>query len=256
MSNHDWIGPFIVLATVFSSSAGAESFCDPSLKKTDHPTAYKARTGRCEGVYAQQVGTVSLDVRSLVSRFGSFDLNRDSELQLAWTAPPGSERNVRLRAFSFKPGLYYRMDTALPAARGSYGWPTDVLGGQDIEVEEDLGIVGWIELPGPGSTTREVYLPLRAAGAAQEEDYEMAIVPSKRLQSVHVTISRLDANGGVASVLRRNEELGEGYYPSDKPTWLSTGKLGPAGFYRIEVTVTPDSGTPLKQSFELYHPGK
>lgn len=249
-------GPLIVVLVAFSLPAGAESFCDPSLmKKMDHPTAYKERKGRCEGVYAQQVSTVSLDIRSLVSGFGSFDPNRDLELPLAWTAPPGQERNVRLRAFSFHPKVHYRMDTAVPAARGSYPWPTDVLASQDLAVE-DLGIIGWIELPGPGGTAREVYLPLRAAGAAQEEGYEIAIFPSQSLESVHVTLSRLDADGGVAAVLRRNEELGEGYYPSKKPTWFSTGKLGPAGFYRIEIAVTPESGAPLKQSFELYHPGK
>jgi hypothetical protein len=255
MSSRALTGVLIVVLAALSLPVGAESFCDPSLvNKTDHPTAYKERKGRCEGVYSQQVSTVSLDIRSLVSSFDSFDPNRDLELPLAWTAPLGRERNVRLRAFSFNPRVHYRMDTTVPSAHGSYRWPTDVLASQDLAVE-DLGIIGWIELPGPGGT-REVYLPLRAAGAAQEEDYEIAIFPSEQLNSVHVTISRLDANGGVAAVLRRNEELGEGYYPSKKPTWLSTGKLGPAGFYRIEITVNPTSGSPLKQSFELYHPGK
>lgn len=250
-----------IAAGVFLALSGpvqAGAFCDPSLvKKSEDSTAYREREGRCEGVYAQQVGTVSLDIRSLTASFGPFDPNRDPELSLAWTAPPGQERDVRLRAFSLRTRLYYRMDTAVPAARGSYRWPAEILASQGLG-DEELGVVAWIELPRPEGNPRKVYLPLRAggrAGAAEGEGYEVTLVPSERLRSVHVTVSRLDANGQGATVLRQNEELGYGYYPPDKPTPFFTGNLGPAGFYRVEVAVTPMSGSPLKQGFELYHPG-
>src|SRR5262245_26317491 len=79
-------GLFLVAAfAALASPAGAGSFCDPNLVgKSDSPTVYREREGRCEGLYAQQVGTVSLDVRSLVATFGSFDPGRSSELVLAW----------------------------------------------------------------------------------------------------------------------------------------------------------------------------
>lgn len=237
--------------------AGAQPFCDPSLVgRSDSPTAYREREGRCEGIYAQQVGTVSLGVRSLVESFGPFDPSRDTELVLAWTAPPGIERNVKLRAFSFRPRTYFRMDTAVLATRGEYRWPTNVLASERL-IQDELGIVAWVELPGPGGSTREVYLPLRVGrgGKIEEIGHRISIVPSERLDKVHVSVSRLDAGGGVAATLKRDEELGFGYYPSGKPTDFSTGNLGAAGFYRIEVTATPKSGSPVKESFEIYHAG-
>jgi hypothetical protein len=237
--------------------AAAASSCDPNLLDgSDSPLAYRQREGRCEGIYGQQVGAVTLDVRSLVAGFGSFDPARDTELPLAWTAPPGATQNVRLRVFSFKPRTYFRMDTAVPASRGSYLWPTDVLAQVGLG-KESLGLVAWIDLPGPGGTSHSVYLPLRTgAGAAAEADgYQVAFVPSVRLREVHVSVSRLDEHGGVAAVLRRNEELGYGYYPSNQPTVFATGRLGGAGFYRVEIGIIPMSGDSLKEEIELYHPG-
>lgn len=251
----------VIAAGIFLALSGpvrAGSFCDPSLaKKSEGSTAYREREGRCEGIYAQQVGTVSLDVRALVAPAGSFDPNKDRDLLLGWAVPPGAQGDVRLRAFSFRPNLYYRMDSAVPAASASFRWPTEILASLGLKNPE-LGVIGWIELPRPEGSPRKVYLPLRTGvrvGAPDGEGYEVTVVPSERLRSVHVTVSRLDADGREAVVLRRNEELGYGYYAPGKPTPFFTGKLGPAGFYRVEVAVTPMSGSPLKQGFELYHPG-
>ncbi|HYG63194.1 MAG TPA: hypothetical protein VEL74_11480 [Thermoanaerobaculia bacterium] len=246
-----------VFFSLLSGLAGAESFCDPNLvDRSDSSLAYREREGRCEGIYGQQVSAVSIDVRSLVAVFAPFDPARDTELVLAWTAPPGTELNVRVRAFSLQPRKYFRMDTAVPASRGAYRWPTDVLSRLGLG-QEALGVIAWMALPGPGGTTREVYLPLRAGSgaAAPEEGYQVALVPSKRLREVHVSVSRLDDRGGVAADLRRGEELGYGYYPSNEPTVFSTGRLGSAGFYLVEIAATPVEGTPVKQGFELYHSG-
>jgi len=235
---------------------GAESLCDPSLgDNSKSPMAYHMRGDRCEGIYAQQVSAISIEVRSLVAGFGPFDPAKDRELLLAWTAPAGSERDVRLRAFSFKPRIYYRMDTTVPPSRGEYRWPTDVLASVDLG-RDDLGLIAWIDLPGPGSSTRPVYLPLRAGVGAAKGDagYEVSLIPAVRLSEVHLIVSRLDGKGNVAATLH-DKELGFGYYPAATPTVFSTGKLGPAGFYRLVVTAVPKSGLSVEQDIELYHPG-
>jgi hypothetical protein len=213
------------------------------------------RGDRCEGIYSQQVSSISVEVRSLVAGFEAFDPARDETLGLAWTVPPGSAQSVHLRAFSFKARTYYRMDTVVPAARSVYHWPSDVLASQRLG-RDDLGLLAWIDLPGPGGTSRPVYLPLRAgAGAAQRDDgYEVALVPSVRLAEVRLRISRLDSQGNVAATVQ-DRELGFGYYPSGVPTVFSTGKLGPAGFYRLAVTAVPKSGLSVEQDIEIYHPG-
>jgi hypothetical protein len=102
-----------LLLPVGSASAG--SFCDPSLEKgEDSPLSYRMRGDRCEGIYAQQVSAVSVEIRSLVAGFGPFDPDKDEELELAWTAPPGSIQDVRLRAFSFRERLYSGLAEARP----------------------------------------------------------------------------------------------------------------------------------------------
>jgi hypothetical protein len=236
-----------------AAAAGAESLCDPNLPQdSDSPVSYRMRGDRCEGLYAQQVSAISIEVRSLVAGFGSFDPAKDAELVLAWTAPPGGTRDVRLRAFSFKPRTYYRMDAKVPAARGAYRWPTDVLDSVKLGRDE-LGLLAWTDLPG----SRTVYLPLRVgAGVARPKDgYEASLIPSVRLSEVRLTVSRLDAQGNATATLRKDEELGYGYYPAGEPTVFSTGKLGPAGFYRLTVTAVPQSGLSVVQDIELYHPG-
>jgi hypothetical protein len=250
----------ISVAILFLAGRGhAANLCDPSLKEeTNSPVSYHMRGERCEGFYAQQVSSISLEIRSLVASFGAFDPARDEALTLAWTAPPGTTGTVRLRAFSFKPDNHYRMDTAVPAGRGSYRWPTDVLGPAGLH-SQDLGVIAWIDLPGKGGAPRTVYLPLRVstgAAAKAAAGYEVTLLPSARLSEVRLTVSRLNEQGQTAAVLRRNEELGYGYYPSNTPTAFSTNKLGPAGFYRVEVTAVPKSGLSVEQDLELYHPGE
>ena len=244
-------------ALLLPAELAAADFCDPHLPQdSKSPVAYRMRGDRCEGIYAQQVSSISVEVRSLVAAFGPFDLARHQELELAWTAPPGSTRDVRLRAFSFKPRTYYRMDTAVPAVRGVYRWPTNVLASEKLG-KDDLGLLAWIDQPGPGGATRPLYLPLRAGGGAMKngDGYEVSLYPSAPLSEVRLTVSRLDKEGNVVAKLRQNEELGYGYYPAATPTPFSTGKLGPAGFYRLVITAIPKSGLSVERSLELYHPG-
>ncbi len=241
------LGAILLLA----GPAGAESLCDPSLGVDSSPVGYHMRDGRCEGIYAQQVSAISVEVRSLVAGFGSFDPAKNEALELAWTAPPGT-RDVRLRAFSFKSRTYYRMDTEVPAAGGVYRWPTDVLASVGLG-RDDLGLLAWTDLSG----SRTVYLPVRAgASAAKAKDgYEVTLIPSVRLSEVRLTVSRLDTQGNVVATLRQNQELGFGYYPAALPTVFPTGKLGPAGFYRLVITAVPKSGLSVEQDLEIYHAG-
>lgn len=240
----------LALLLLSASAEATSSLCDPDLPQdSKSPMAYHLRGDRCEGIYAQQVSAVSVEVRSLVAGFGAFDPARNEKLELAWTAPPGSTGDVRLRAFSFKPRTYYRMDTAVPAARSAYQWPTDVLASAELG-RADLGLIAWMDVAG-----RPVHLPLRAAGAVKgDAGYEVSLVPSMRLSEVRLKVSRLDGKGKAKETVQ-DKELGIGYYPGAQATVFSTGKLGPAGFYRLVVTAIPKSGLSVVQDIELYHPG-
>jgi hypothetical protein len=245
----------LLLSAFLSGRADAEAPCDPSLvhntgNGADNAVRYRQRGDRCEGIYAQQVGTVSLEIRSFVESFGPLDLNKGT--LLTWQAPPGSSGAVHVRAFSLKPTDYYRMDTSVPADRSSYLWPGDVLDGLRLTAD-DLGVIAWMELPGPSGRNREVYLPLQ--GKSAPDGYQVTLFPSASLKEVRVTVSRLDDSGNVTEKLRHDEELRYGYYPSSQPTTFPLGKLGAAGFYQVEIKALDKRGLSAEQHFDFYHPG-
>lgn len=234
--------------------AAAESFCDPGLpQNSTAATAYRMRPGRCEGIFAQQVSSPHLEIRSLVGTVQAFDPKRDSELALIWKAPPGDKADILLRAFSFKPGTYYRMDTRVSPDRSTYRWPTDVLDSVGLG-RADLGLLAWTEGLEPDGTKNTVYLPLSTGtGSSQaRKGYTVTFVPSTRLSEVHVKVSRLE--GQKAPTVLRDEKLVDEYYALGEPAEFSTGTLGAAGFYRITLTAHPKAGS-IVQNFDLYHPG-
>lgn len=252
-----------IAVLVLAGPAAAQPFCDASLRaRLQSPLSYQLRGDRCEGIYAQQVSAPVLEVRSLVAGFEPFDPARDPEVFLSWTPPPGATGEVRLRALSFRPGTYFRMDTAVPAAEGSYRWPADVLAQVGL-AREELGLVAWVTPSGEGATPRELYLPLRAGprrGPVAGADYEVSVVPSQRLADLRITVERLGSAGAEGITLRQDEELGYGYYPSNKPTVFSLGRLAGEGIYRLKISARPHGGAPggkLAGALDLdfYHPG-
>ena len=257
-----WIGSVGFSAAVLYLLAGLQApvkFCDPNLKGgAESSMTYQMREGRCEGIYAQQVGTVSLDLRSFVEGFGSFDPEKDERLDLTWKPPNGVKGDVRLRAFSLKAPPYYRMDTAQPAAQGSYRWPSDVLASVELG-DKDLGVIAWLTLPGPADRAREVYLPLRAGlPKASNDGYQVTFVPSKKLKKVLVTLREIDERGTVIKALFSNKDIGGEFphFPSKMPTVIPTGKIGPAGYYRLEIKATAASGDFVTSDIDFYHSGK
>lgn len=249
----------VLLIAICSSPkpVGAESFCDPSIPQSKAgATTYRMRGDRCEGIFAQQVSSPHLEIRSLVGSFPSFDPQKDSELVLAWKTPPGNKAYVQLRAFSFKPGTYYRMDTRVNPDRSNFHWPTDVLNAEGLS-RMDLGLLAWTEISEPEGAKSIVYLPLSTGTGVSKtrEGYTVTFFPSTRLSEVHVKISRLAGQDKGPSVIR-DYKLIDDYYAPSEPASFSTGKLGPAGFYRITITALPKAGNPILQNFDLYHSGE
>lgn len=255
-----WIGSVgFSAAALFLAAApqGPATLCDPHLvKDTKSSMSYQMRGDRCEGIYAQQVGTVSLDLRSFVKGAGSFDPEHDRQIVLAWQAPKDVKGDVKLRAFSLKPRTYFRMDTEKPAVGGSYSWPSEVLASVDLG-GKDVGVLAWLTLPGPAGRNREVYLPLRAGATKASDGYELIVVPSKKLKKVLITLSQVNEGGGVLNTLFRDKDIGGEfpYFPSNEPTVIPTEKIGPAGFYHLQIKATAASGDSVISEIDFYHSG-
>jgi hypothetical protein len=258
VSYHGSVGLSLAVLALAAGPPAAPTYCDAELLHIPKsPTSYQVRGDRCEGIYAQQVSTVSVDLRSFVEGFGAFDPQTQTTLELAWKAPAGIAGMARLRAFSLKPRIYYRMDTAQPAATGSYRWPTEILAGEELG-RDDLGIVAWVEMPGPAGRPREVYLPLRAGGPQTLDGYEVTLFPSKKLKQILLTVVQIDGEGNeVKETAVKNKDVGGelAYYGSNEPTVLATGKLGAPGFYRLEIKAIAASGDAVIKEIDFYHAG-
>lgn len=257
-----WIGSAVFSIAALTLSAGQlemPAYCDAELLK-DAPkssTSYRVRGDRCEGIYAQQVSTVSVDLRSFVRGFGKFNPETQASLELSWKPPSGIVQNARLRAFSLKSRTYYRMDTAQPAADGSYRWPTEILAVAQL-AGGDLGALAWIEMPGPGGKPREVYLPLRAGTEQTLDGYEITLVPSKKLKKVLLTVTEIDKDGNkVRDTGIADKDVGGefAFYPSNEPTVLETGKIGAPGYYRLHIKAIAQAGDAVVKEIDFYHPG-
>ncbi len=257
-----WIGSAIFSLAVLAAPASqqkAPAYCDGELllRAPKSPTSYQVRGDRCEGIYAQQVSTVSLGLRSFVKGFGEFNPETQKTLELTWKAPAGIVQDARLRAFSLKSRIYYRMDTAKPAVQGSYVWPTDILAGEKLG-NADLGILAWIEMPSPEGKPREVFFPLRAGGGESLDGYEVTFVPSKKLKKVLLTVTQIDEKGNkVRDTCITNKDVGGEFphYPKDEPTVLATGKIGAPGYYRFRIAATAASGEAVVKEIDFYHHG-
>jgi len=255
-----WIGPalhFLTL-TIAASAHEVPAYCDAELLHAPQSTeSYQVRGDRCEGIYAQQVSTVSVDLRSFVKGFGAFDPETQHSLELAWKAPPGIGNDLRLRGFSLKSRTYFRMDTAQPLTRGSYRWPTEILAAERLG-RDDLGILAWVEARGTAGESRQVYLPLTAGAPQVTVGYEVTLVPSKKLKQILITLSEIDANGNQlrqTAVADRDVGGEFAYYASNEPTVIPTGGIGPPGFYRLSIKATAAAGDLVIKDIDFYHSG-
>ena len=133
--------------------------CDALVKvRPGDPLSYRQRGDRCEGVYAQDVASrSSLLVASVMESFEAIDDTSSLPLRVEWTSPNGEA--VRLRAYSIRSGLYYRMETAQPIAASPYLWPPGVL--QALRIgNADIGVTG-STFPALNGVRSEVLVPLR-----------------------------------------------------------------------------------------------
>jgi len=229
--------------------------CDSLETRATDPLRYRQRGDRCEGVYNQKVsGSSDLLVASLVESFEAIDDTSSLPLRVEWTPPNGEA--VKLRAYSIKPGLYYRMDTAKPIAASSYLWPADVL--QALRISNaDIGVTGSTSAT-LGGERREVLVPLRIGQRkppARSTRYRMSVWSSVELSDVFITLATVGPDGKPVSYLQRDESLAYGFYPAERAIDIRLQPLEARGIYFVRIAATLKRGGSATSSFLLFHPG-
>jgi hypothetical protein len=222
--------------------------CDATLTPQRGPLGYRLRGDRCEGLYEQMAELGSMRPVSLARREVPVP---DSELRLSW-AEQSPQTRVRVEAFTFKPNVYYRMNT-IAAGRG-YRWPTNVL--KDIGVSDvQLGVVATVEEVVNGASQR-VYLPVDLAAPAPEGDrYLLKIASAEDLQAVFLTIVGPITSGQAGARVVSDQRVAGPYHSSATPMRIPLDcSAFAAGLYQIRISATLSNragGTTL--SFYLRH---
>ncbi|MEL7059896.1 MAG: hypothetical protein AAGN46_07710 [Acidobacteriota bacterium] len=227
-----------LLCLAWIGSLSAAEVCDPELLAVgDSGTAYRQREERCEGAHKLKVSSSSKLAVASFTRSFDLDPEMHRRLEVRWPRVEGLD-TIRLRARSLGDigrGVYYRMDSELPAGNGVMLWPSAVLAALQLE-RLDVGVLGWgrRELPSAGSTS--IYLPLSVApdggAAASERDVlRLVVVPSERLEEIYLSV--VDPEQPQAVIERH--ALAYGYYPARMPTVIEFPAPPRAGFYRLEI---------------------
>ncbi|MFL5619070.1 MAG: hypothetical protein ACJ79A_11855 [Gemmatimonadaceae bacterium] len=230
--------------------------CDSlvATQKSD-PLRYRQRGDRCEGVYGQNVsGSSTLRVASLVESLEAFDDSSSLPLRVEWTPPPGEA--VLLRASAIRAGLYYRMETVRPIAASSFAWPSDVRRPLRIS-SADVGVTGVASMS-IGGSQREVLVPLRISQrrpAVRSSSYRLTLWPTVGLSEVYLTVAATGADGAPTRYLQRDEKLGYGVYPAERPIVVRLPTLKERGMYLVRVAATREGSGGVTRSILLYHPG-
>jgi hypothetical protein len=237
-------------------ASAQEHRCDPSLNApAGHPYGYRLRGDRCEGIYVKEVGGTTLLVASLTESFEEHDLTSNHNLLVEWTAPEAGE--VRLRTYSLRRKLYYRMDTVRPPGSTSYPWPLSMLAALNIP-KRDIGVVGWTQYT-VGKTERSVYVPLRISQQRQplrSGHYQLVLLPSRELTEVFVTLAAVGADGDPAAFLQDGTALGYGFYPAERGITIPLANLQMPGIYYLELGATLQGGGVTTVALWFYHASK
>lgn len=229
--------------------AAQASPCDPDLAGRGRGTvfAYRERGERCEGLYNSPVGGDILALVSLTEAFGDYDAASGEPLIVQWSGV--GDGTLRLRAEGVRSELYYRMDTARPAASGAFAWPTDFLASRGIP-RQDVAVRGWVSRSFGGIDTR-VYVPLRIAQRGRNPEcgpLRFLLWPGVRLNRVTVSVRRLSDSGEPGAWIKRDEDLDEPFYPAETVIEVVLPGLAP-GTYWVRFVAVPRVGSPAPAEY-------
>jgi len=230
--------------------------CDSLVAtRSSDPLRYRQRGNRCEGVYGQNVaGSSTLRVASLVESLEAFDDSSSLPLRVEWTPPQGEA--VSLRATAIRAGLYYRMETVRPISASSFEWPADVRRPLRIS-SADIGVTGAASMS-VGGSRREVLVPLRISQRrppARSSSYRLTLLPTIGLSAVYMTVAATGADGAPTRYLQRDQDLGYGVYPAERPIIVRLPALTERGVYLVRIAATREGSGGVTRSILLYHPG-
>jgi hypothetical protein len=244
--------PVLTFSTAFLGEARAQSSpCDSSLNPAQtNPNSYRLQTDdpfRCEGIYTNKVAAAGNILLVLLTK-GDSQLPPRGSVTVSWQSPSKSE--TRLRAYSLRDQLYYRMDSRLPADRQMYVWPLAIPAAVGLKAGE-VGLVAWTSTDVFGRN-RDVYLPFSSLPVATDAVLNASFVAPVALAKVTLNVSRLGNNGAASQSMGQKTKAGQ--FPPRRRIDFVLDSINAPGFYELRISGEDSSGLPWSDSYVVYRP--
>lgn len=201
-----WLARCAVLTAALRCFLGVETGlaqnepqgCEELQTDPKNGLRYKARTGRCEGLYIRRnSGGANLVLLALEERATSVPATVGDTMRLAWPSrvPLGvTVQQLNLRAAANPNGRHYQMDARRPVTAGVYDWPLDVL--KAAKLSPSVVHLAAFTKTKVGATASELlYAPLRRGPRdAAATSYDFTLRPSQEVDDLKYAIQRLDGD--------------------------------------------------------------
>jgi len=191
--------------------------------------AYRERDGRCEGFYAQPLGSSAFHLVGFGPRRNTTLAAGSGAVDVSWAPPPRDHDTVYVRSEPRRPTTYYQMDTRVAGGR-SFAWRLNVAAAAGLTGQE-FDVLCWIRLPVHG-TLSPVLIPCQLGRGSPLDASEIRVRTGQPVRSVTMEVSRVDTSGIGGPV--RSQRLG-GPYNNGHLLTLAPEELRVGGMYRLHL---------------------
>jgi hypothetical protein len=231
-----WLSIAILLLPPFGTLA-ASSACDPSiLQNHEHPEGYRDREGQlCEGMYATGVSSMGLMLASFTGPMQGINLARKADFKFHWK--PVGQGDIRVRADSLRPRLYYRMDAVRPANETHLSWNNAIPAHYEMRTSE-FGIIATQK----DASGNLLYLPLQVSQngkSASKGSYVVTVISGAEIEEIYWSLSM----EGQEQHIVYDEPLDRRPYAANQPISIELDKVVVPGKYLLNISAELVNGS-------------
>jgi hypothetical protein len=192
--------------------------------------AYRKRGDRCEGFYAQPLGSSAFHLVGFGPRRSSTLAATSGVVDVSWAAPPHNHDTIYLRSEPRRPTTYYQMDTRTVGER-HFAWRLEVAEAAGL-TRQEFDVLCWMRLTVHGAR-EPVLIPCQLGRDSPSDASEIRVRTGQPVRSVTMEVSRMDSSGVMGAV--RSLRLG-GPYTRGHLLTLALEEFRMGGMYSLQLT--------------------
>ena len=214
---------------------------------------YQQRGEWCEGIHAQQVNEGGSLLLVAVVKAPGEGLRSASALRISWPDLPGER--IRIYARSHHPRVSYTATTVRDGVSGAIGWVLDRSRSENLTAA-DFGFLG--SLVRQTATGDTVYVPLQITTADQPPagDYQIVVLTTAPLRSLHMSVGLLGNDGLVTRWIFQDRRIGSNPHPRDTPINVPLPRGQGTSLLKISLGGVTTADEPISRALVVRSPGQ